>query len=86
MATQIKTTGEITEVVPANGSTWSLKELQDFVGGYIEIVRLPASFGQVMVVNEEGLLYGLAENPIASLEAKRRIVGDVIVCDGKEID
>ena len=86
MATLIKATGEINEVRPANGKTWSLKELQGFVGGYVEIVRLPANFPQVMVVNEEGTLDGLPANPIASQEAMRPIVGDVLICYSKEID
>lgn len=34
------------------------------VGGYIEVVGL--SDGNILVLNEEGKLYGLAENPKAT--------------------
>jgi len=52
MATFYKTTGEVEEVKPANGEKFSLKEMQDMVGGHIEIVPLPN--GESVVVNEEG--------------------------------
>ena len=83
MATIIMTTGEVRDVRPANGKTFSLEELQDIVGGYIEEVRLN---GQIMFVNEEGLLDGLKANRIASLEARRTIVGDVVICRNEEVE
>jgi len=83
MATLITTTGEVREVRPTNAKTFSLEELQTFVGGYIEEVRLN---GKIMFVNEEGLLEGLAANRIASLEARRTIVGDVLVCHNEEVE
>lgn len=39
MAYLIKTDGTVTEVHPANGTNFSLEELQKFVGGHIELVR-----------------------------------------------
>jgi hypothetical protein len=83
MATLITTTGEVREVQPTNAKTFSLEELQAFVGGYIEEVRLN---GQIMFVNEEGLLDGLKANRIASLEARRTIVGDVVICRDEEVE
>lgn len=82
MATLIMTTGEVREVLPHNAKTFSLEELQAFVGGYIEEVRLN---GRIMFVNEDGLLDGLKANRIASLEAMRAIVGDVIICRDEEV-
>lgn len=86
MALHIKSDGTSASVSPGNGTTWSLSELQGFVGGYIELVGLPASRSQIMVVNEEGLLCGLPMNHAASAEAMRPIVGDVLICDTKEIE
>ena len=49
----------------------SLRDMQTIVGGYIELVRvlradLPDSTFTYMVVNEEGLLKGLPDNPKAT--------------------
>lgn len=52
-ATLFTTAGEETKVLP-DGETFSLAELQKFVGGYIELVRLPE--GMLLVVNEEHAL------------------------------
>lgn len=84
----IKTTGETINVSPANGKDYKLKELQSIVGGYIEIVRLDND--NIMVVNEEGLINGLAFNFYATYIAKKtyplhHIVGDVLVCKSKEV-
>lgn len=84
MAQIIKTTGEVIEVKPAKGKTFSLKELQDIVGGFIEIVHLPNM--KLMVVNEEGKLNGLPVNHKASDLYPDIIVGDVLVCDFNQID
>jgi hypothetical protein len=53
------------------------------VGGMVEVITL--SEDQVLLVNEEGLLHGLPENRIASLMARRLIVGDVVYLEGDEI-
>ncbi len=45
----------------ARTSTFTLEELQEFVGGRIEI--LPAFASRSYVVNEEGLLQNLPVNP-----------------------
>ena len=44
--------------------TPSLKEAQDFVGGYVECITFPN--GDVLIVNEEGKLKGLPLNPEAT--------------------
>ena len=43
----------------------SLKEAQDFVGGYVEGINFPN--GDYMIVNEEGKLLGLQPNPGATM-------------------
>ena len=93
MAKWIKTSGEVVEVSPKReGMVFSLEELKEFVGGYIECVFL--NDHQVLVVNEEGKLIGLPYNHIATetyniaFQPNRDvIVGNVLLCElGTEID
>lgn len=93
MAKWIKTNGMVVDVKPKNeGQTFTLEELKEMVGGWIECVYLNRR--QVMVVNEEGKLLGFDYN-VAATEVYRLafpmiddfIVGDVVLCEiGKEID
>lgn len=64
MATVIRVDGSTEEVEPANGTDFSLKELQDIVEGYIETVSLKD--GRLMVINEEGRIYDLPRNEQAT--------------------
>lgn len=59
----IRTDGNITEV-SSRGDTFSLDELQKFVGGYIQLVstRKPA---RDLYCNEEGLIHDLPLNRTA---------------------
>lgn len=63
----------------------TLEALQAAVDGYIEAVTLIPGKA-VMIVNEEGLLRGMAQNPIASAVANTQIVGPAVVVgiDGEE--
>lgn len=63
----------------------TLEALQAEVDGYIESVTLIPDKA-VMIVNEEGLLRGMAPNPIASAAANTQIVGTAIIVgvDGEE--
>jgi uncharacterized protein DUF3846 len=63
------------KVKPSNGKSFSLKELQQFVGGYIEYV--PHST-PIAYCNEEGRLKNLPLNRRASVEFQQLLVGDVI--------
>lgn len=88
MAKILKANGEVRNVKPANGTDFSLEELQAVVGGYIEIVKF--SDGHLLVCNEEGKLMGLELNPNASAFCQVRgrrevIVGDVLICMDNEI-
>lgn len=78
----LKANGEQSTVDLVRGKK-QLKQLQDIVGGYIELVRLPGS--DEMYVNEDGLSMCLPENVAASLLAGRLIVGDVAVCKRGEV-
>ena len=71
---------------PLNGKPvgTSLEELQQEVGGLIELVYLPND--QIMVIDEEGLLKNKPLNPEASVLTMGIIAGDVVIADSKEID
>ena len=74
-------------VVIRPDSTWdaitkepSFKDLQAHVGGYVEVVEIPAQ-GEartIMIVNEEGKIKGMPSNPIASYFTLQAIVGTVV--------
>tara|TARA_R110002074_G_scaffold185817_1_gene351206 strand:+ start:252 stop:497 length:246 start_codon:yes stop_codon:yes gene_type:complete len=78
----IKTDGTIKEVAIDKDN--SLKQMQDAVGGYIELVRLTDD--DIMVVNEEGLVFGLPINEHASKIAGQSIVGNVLMCKGEDLN
>jgi len=61
----------------------TLEEKQKVVGGYIEIVKTQCG---IMIVNEEGLLYGLPVNETASMLARRVIVGRVLMEELEEVE
>ena len=84
----IKTEGTESEIAPADGSVFTLDELQGYVGGYIEAHRLLD--GRWMILNEEG--WDLPPNEIATVMAPhlvtggKGITGDVVVCDASMLD
>lgn len=91
-ATLIRTEGEIVDIKPLNKKSFTLEEMQAFVGGNIEIITLPS--GKVLVVNEEGKLNGLPKNEHATEIWKEEypiekyphnndslVVGDVLISD-----
>jgi hypothetical protein len=85
MATIIKVDGAKQNVEPKDGKIFSLKELQEIVNGYIELI--PLDGGRLMVVDEEGKLKADAQlNIEASRIANQRIVGDVIMIDKDQIE
>lgn len=85
MATILKTDGKRTEVSPKNGKKFTLEELQEIVGGYIEQLMLPT--GRSLIVNEDGRLYHLPVNMQAThLYGYEILVGDVLMCDEDEIE
>lgn len=68
-------------VRPAQGTKFTLEELQKLVGGYIELVTLPRGNGRVTAyVNEDGLSKELPFNYRASQIYQRgTIVGPMVI-------
>lgn len=79
----IKEDGRLTEIEPKNGTDFKLKELQDYIGGLIEIVYLPNEF--ILIVDEEGLLKERQYNMAASFVAGQTIVGTAILCKASQV-
>ncbi|MBR1525228.1 MAG: DUF3846 domain-containing protein [Prevotella sp.] len=75
----IKADGAIVPYSPANGKSFTLREMQNAVGGYIE--RVGTHQNKSVWANEEGRLKGLPVNEKASELCYREIVGDVLVCN-----
>ena len=72
------------ERVEPEGDFWSLEELQAFVGGYIELVRVPYGYlnsgSFLLVVNEEGIPKGLPLNFLATIiSGSSQIYGDALI-------
>jgi hypothetical protein len=84
-----KADGSIIDVKPNNGTDFSLEELQEIVGGFIEIVSLMDN--EIMVINEEGKLIDLPFNETATQMYQEVdgfydcIAGDVLVCDSSMV-
>lgn len=88
-----KTDGSQEHVVPKNNKLFSLKELQEFVHGYIEVLKLyDGRYGMLMlIVNEEGKLHKLPRNDKATFIVNSYgfndiIVGDAIMCGDKYLE
>ena len=84
-----KANGEVIETSPKNGTDYTLEELKEIVGGYIEIIYLTEN--KIMVINDEGKLINLPHNENATtlyricLNTNDFIVGDVLVCHTNRI-
>ena len=63
--------------------TFSLKQLQEAVGGYIEVVHssLDVAKGRVILADEEGLLKQLPINIAGTVMCGRPVVGNIVVID-----
>lgn len=90
MAHLIQPNGDVTEVFPNDGETFTLAELQGYVGGKIETVPTPKR-GQTLLVNEDGIRLGFERNQTATdaavdLGKDNYLVGPVLLCKGKEFD
>ena len=83
MATLYRTNGTQEKVVPKDGDSFSLSEMQRYVGGCIEIVD--ARDGRLIIVlNEEGKLNNLPFNhAVTAIYANPNdyIAGDALVVD-----
>tara|TARA_B100001173_G_C15984003_1_gene545882 strand:- start:453 stop:722 length:270 start_codon:yes stop_codon:yes gene_type:complete len=79
----INTYGDVKSVKPKNNNTFSLKELQGYVNGYIQILKTRDD--RFMIVNEEAKINNLPYNEIATslyvYGTHDVVVGDVLVTD-----
>lgn len=90
MATLIRTNGTTKQIEPKNGTDFKLEELQKYVGGYIDIIRL--NNGEILVVNDEGK-YTEDPNEAATKIALYHaaifdwdyISGDVVHCKDEQV-
>ena len=81
MAKLYKTNGEIVDDINIE----TIDRMQNWVGGYIELVPVQGKPEYVAIVNEEGLLLNLDYNENASSYAGIDLVGNVIICKRNEI-
>ena len=72
--------GTVTPYPPDNGTHFTLGEMQEAVGGYVQSIKM--GDGRLMLVNENGLLTGLSRNVMATAHfgAGANIVGTILVC------
>lgn len=90
MAIVINVNGDVRFASPKDGKTFNLVELQDYVGGDIEIIHMERN--QVMFVNGNGRLLDLPINTMATFLIHTshpfisHIVGNVIICTLSELD
>ena len=64
MTKEINTTAAEFKIIEDSKDEPSLKEAQEFVGGYVEGITFPN--GDYLIINEEGKLKGLPLNPEAT--------------------
>lgn len=79
ISTWITAEGEFKHAPPANGTDYALEELQKMVGGLIQILH--TRWGNLLIVDEEGVLKGKTVNLAATEIAGQDIVGDAVLCD-----
>lgn len=90
MAKIIKANGDVVTTKPKNGKDFQLQELQEIIGGYIEIINLDAT-NRLMVMDEEGKLKSKPYNDMATTIMRNEtllldvVVGDVLVCSKNQI-
>lgn len=58
---------------------YTLKQLQTYVEGLVEVVRFPNEDGRIIIVNEEGLLKNMPYNAAASNLVGQDLVGPVLI-------
>jgi hypothetical protein len=84
IGTILKPDGTTKEIRPQKNGTFGLAEMQDAVGGFIEIVKLkPGTPYALLVINEEGKLLSMPCNPkateLAELQPDDCIVGNALL-------
>lgn len=89
----LKVDGTQGSIKPNNGTDFSLEEMKEIVGGWIEVVYFHDGTNRIMVLNEEGKLEGLPYNHQATIIAQQgraiglndEIVGNVLLCHRNQV-
>lgn len=81
-----KVTGETIKISPVNGTCFTLKEAQELVSGYVQVIDICPN--KIMIMNEEGKFHFKLNVEATRLALSNRaifpndyIAGDAIVCD-----
>ena len=76
---------EVSKIKPKNGKNFDLREVQKYVDGYIQVVRLTDE--QIMIVNAEGKFTKGCNQIATAIAILHRaifqndyIAGDVVIC------
>lgn len=91
MAIYIKSNGEASEILPSNGKKFDLREMQNLVGGSVQMVKLQEG---ILVADESGMY---ADDPVPNALVSNLflksyphpsslipIFGDCLICSGTE--
>lgn len=79
---------EITEITPKNGYNFTNNELREYIGDFIELVKVRNPFKEDwlwLVCDESGLLKNLPVNRVGCLLYPGTIVGTIILCPNNKI-
>ena len=82
MTKDINTKASQFKIIKDSKDEPSLKEAQEFVGGYVEGITFPN--GDYLIINEEGKLKGLPYNPEASALWKATFDNDNYITGRKD--
>ena len=80
--TEINTKASEFKIIDDVKNEPTLKEAQEFVGGYVEVITFPN--GDYLIVNEEGKLMNLPYNPEASALWKATFDNDNFITGRKD--
>lgn len=87
MAKIIRTDGTSVEVKPRNGRRFTFPEVYELIG--CELIQIVHTVdGRILLVDEEGKLFGRDYNPRATElygVMDDFIVGDVLLCDANQV-
>lgn len=90
MATLLKSDGTKQEIQPKNGTDFKLDELQEYVDGYIDIIKL--GNGEILVINDDGKERYPTNKAATKLALEHSAIfdwdwidGDVVLCKDEEV-
>lgn len=83
-----KTDGQMVAIEPQNGKYFTLSELQDAVGGYVELIATKTDNNKHQwhaYADEDGKLRNRPYNALASALFRLDLVGDILFTPAKYI-